>query len=208
MKGIMAGSVVVLTDDDSGLEIVDIPAPDPITGYKVESHWELIDNRIYRVHSFVPLEGTAEEAALKLSRLQFMSLPDVAAYEFRALAPEWIAGESYYGPDDESGVVQSRVLYQGDLYKGLTTHVSQADWTPTMAPSLWAKILPGQEGNTPETGYAEWVQPGSTNGYSNGDQVTHNGHLWESTSNDNVWEPGAVGAPWTDLGVYPPEETA
>ena len=71
-------------------------------GYKVESHWEVIDNKIYRIHAFVPIEGTAEEAALNLSRLQFMSLPDNVAYEFRALAEDWIAGSTYYGPEDDS----------------------------------------------------------------------------------------------------------
>lgn len=207
MHGIMAGDVVVLTNDDSGMEVVDVQEPTPMEGYKVESHWEVIDNKIYRVHAFVPIEGTAEEAALNLSRLQFMSLPDEMAYEFRALADDWIVGSTYYGPEDDSGFPQSRVRYQRELYKCLQTHASQSDWTPTAAPSLWAKILPGQEGNEPEEGYAEWVQPGSTNGYDKGDRVLHNGHLWESNFDGaNVWEPGAVGAPWTDLGVYPPEE--
>lgn len=175
-------------------------------GYKVESHWEVIDNQIYRVHSFVPIEGTAEEAALNLSRLQFMSLPDDVAYEFRALADDWFVGSTYYGPEDDSGFPQSRVRYQGELYKCLQTHVAQSDWAPTVAPSLWARILPGQEGSGEEVG--EWVQPDSTNGYQKGDQVTHNGHLWESTfDGDNVWEPGAVGAPWEDKGEYPGEES-
>lgn len=174
-------------------------------GYKVESHWEAIDNKIYRVHAFVPIEGTAEEAALNLSRLQFMSLPDEVAYEFRALAEDWIVGSTYYGLEDDSGFPQSRVRYQGELYKCLQTHVSQSDWAPTAAPSLWARILPGQEGSGEEVG--EWVQPDSTNPYREGDQVVHNGHLWESTSDGNVWEPGAVGAPWEDKGEYPGEES-
>lgn len=36
--------------------------------------------------------------------------------------------------------------------------------------------------------------------------MTHNGHLWESTADDNVWEPGAVGAPWEDKGPWPEGE--
>ena len=161
MHGIMAGDVVVLTNDGSGMEVVDVPEPMSMGGYKVESHWEVIDNKIYRIHAFVPIEGTAEEAALNLSRLQFMSLPDNVAYEFRALAEDWIAGSTYYGPEDDSGFPQSRVRYQGELCKCLQTHVSQSDWTPTAAPSLWAKIPSGQEGNEPEEGYAEWEQPGA-----------------------------------------------
>ena len=136
-----------------------------------------------------------------------MSLLFFSFFEFRALAEMWVAGATYYGPDDPSGMPQSRVLFNGRLFKCLTTHNSQLDWTATDAPSLWAEILPGQEGNEPEEGYAEWEQPGSTNGYDKGDKVLHNGHLWESSfDGDNVWEPGAVGAPWEDLGEYPPAE--
>ena len=39
----------------------------------------------------------------------------------------------------------------------------------------------------------EWEQPGSTNGYSKGDKVTHNGKTWESLVDNNVWEPGVIG---------------
>lgn len=113
----------------------------------------------------------------------------------------WIAGATYYGPDDPSGMPQSRVLFNSRLFKCLTTHYSQLDWTPVNAPSLWAEILPGQDGNEPEDGYAEWSRPDSTNGYSEGDRVTHNGRLWESLVDDNVDEPGTDnGFRWEDLG--------
>lgn len=46
---------------------------------------------------------------------------------------------------------------------------------------------------------AQWVQPlGAHDAYQAGDQVTHEGHLWESTADNNVWEPGTYG--WDDLG--------
>ena len=39
-----------------------------------------------------------------------------------------------------------------------------------------------------------WVQPeGAHDAYQTGDRVTHQGQTWESTINDNVWEPGAAG---------------
>lgn len=207
LYGILVGQSVVLTDQASGKKVVETVQPDSLQGYVASSAWHETPTEIIQSWTLKPIEGTAEEAALALSKLQFMSLPDEAAYQFRALADEWIAGATYYGPDDASGFPQSRVRYQGELYKCLQTHVSQRNWTPTDAPSLWSKILPGQEGNTPEEGYAEWIQPDSTNGYDKGDRVLHNGHLWESNFDGaNVWEPGAVGAPWTDLGVYPSEE--
>ena len=195
-------TVLVTSKESGGKPIVETEQPSIPQGYTANPKWVDYSNKIMQLWSIDPVEGSPESAALALSRLQFMSLPDEAAYEFRALANEWISGETYYGPNDESGAVQSRVLFESKLYKCLQTHVAQGDWIPTAASSLWAEILPGQEGNTPESGYAEWVQPDSTNPYSTGDMVIHNGHLWESTADGNVWEPGAVGAPWTDRGEY------
>ena len=206
LTGYKAGDAIILSSDGSGLPIVETEPPTAMEGYEAKPHWAESRDSIVQVWEIVPVAGSLEEASVNLARLQFMSLPDSAAYEFRALAEMWVAGAAYYGPDDPSGMPQSRVLFNGRLFKCLTTHSSQLDWTPTNAPSLWAEILPGQEGNEPEEGYAEWVQPGAMNGYSTGDKVLHNGHLWESTQDDNVWEPGAVGAPWTDLGRIDPEE--
>lgn len=84
-------------------------------------------------------------------------------------------------------------MYDGKLYKVLQAHTSQADWTPPSAPSLFAEVLPGQGG----TDIGEWKQPGSTNPYKKGDKVTHNGKTWESTADNNVWEPGVYG--WTEV---------
>ena len=205
--GILMNGIVMLTDEETGFPVIDTETPEIPEGYTATARWAQSPKNIIKVWDIAPAEGTAEQAAIALSKLQFMSLPDNVAYEFRALADEWFPGVTYYGSDDASGMPQSRVRYLGKLYKCLQTHVSQSDWTLTDAPSLWAEILPGQEGNEPEEGYAEWVQPDSTNGYDKGDKVLHNGHLWESSFDGaNVWEPGAVGAPWTDLGVYQPEE--
>ena len=141
------------------------------------------------------MEGTAQEAALLLCRSIAAELPDEQALAVTALYDEWIAGAAYSAGQ--------RVRWRGTLYKVLQGHVSQAGWTPDAAPSLFAEVLPGQEGNEPEEGYAEWVQPGSTNGYSTGDRVLHDGHLWESIVDSNVDEPGTDnGFRWKDLGEY------
>ena len=40
----------------------------------------------------------------------------------------------------------------------------------------------------------EWVQPeGSHDAYMTGDRVTYNGDTWESTVDNNTWEPGVYG---------------
>lgn len=199
MNGILAGGVVVLTSDGSGKRVVPTAEPEAPEGYAPRYEWTESRGEIVQVWRLEPIEGTAEAAAVRLSMLQAQSLPDEAALEFVALYPEWIAGQTY--------TAGQRVKYKGTLYKVLQGHVSQDDWAPEAAPSLFAKVLPGQEGNEPESGYAEWVQPESTNGYSTGDKVVWNGHLWESIVDDNVDEPGTDnGFRWKDLGEHPEAE--
>lgn len=105
---------------------------------------------------------------------------DELAVTAPAVYPAWASGIAY-----EAG---QRVLYSGALYKVLTAHTSQEDWTPTAAPSLFAKVLIPDPDVIPA-----WEQPDSTNPYMKGDKVTHNGSTWVSTVDNNVWEPGATG---------------
>lgn len=44
---------------------------------------------------------------------------------------------------------------------------------------------------------SEWEQPGSTNPYAKGDKVMHNGKTWQSTTDNNVWEPCVYG--WEEV---------
>jgi chitodextrinase len=85
-----------------------------------------------------------------------------------------------------------RVLYNNILYKVVTTHTSQNDWAPIIAPSLFAKVLIPDDNVIPA-----WEQPDSTNAYATGDKVTHNGKTWISNVDNNVWEPGAYG--WSEI---------
>lgn len=113
------------------------------------------------------------------------TMADETALTAVELFPAWAVGKAY--------AVGDRVQYNGALYKCVQAHTSQADWTPPAAPSLFAEVLPGQGG----TGIGEWKQPDSTNPYQKGDKVTHNGKTWESTADNNVWEPGVYG--WTEV---------
>ena len=112
------------------------------------------------------------------------SLNDETALEAVDLFPEWKAGQSY--------TAGQRIRYNGVLYSVLTDHTSQADWTPNTAASLFAKVLIPDPDVIPE-----WEQPDSTNPYSAGDKVTHNGKTWVSDVDNNVWEPGVYG--WTEV---------
>lgn len=114
-----------------------------------------------------------------------ISLDDNDAIEAAQLFPEWHANENNYEKD-------TRVRYNGILYKCLQTHIPQLNWDPLSAPSLWAKVLIPDENIIPE-----WEQPDSTNPYQIGDKVTHNGKTWENTIANNVWEPGIYG--WIEI---------
>lgn len=127
--------------------------------------------------------GKYLEAAQKIRAVMDTAagmLTDEQALQVTALYPLWDAAKTYAAGD--------RVRYAGNLYRCLQAHTAQETWNPVDAPSLWAKVL------TSETGeILPWEQPDSTNPYMTGDKVTHNGKTWESTVDNNVWEPGAVG---------------
>lgn len=114
-----------------------------------------------------------------------ISLDDTDALEAIYLFPEWNKDADKYEKD-------VRVRFEGVLYKCLQEHIPQAIWTPTAAPSLWAKVLIPSPDIIPE-----WEQPDSTNAYQIGDKVTHNGKTWENTIANNVWEPGVYG--WVEI---------
>ena len=105
---------------------------------------------------------------------------DEQAVHAVAVYPEWREGKAY--------AEGKRVRHNGELYRVLTAHESQAAWTPDAAPSLFAKVLTADDGTV-----LAWVQPDSTNAYAKGDKVVHGGKTWESMADGNVWEPGAVG---------------
>lgn len=82
--------------------------------------------------------------------------------------------------------------YGGKLYRCLSEHTSQENWTPDEAPSLWVAI------SDPEEEWPKWSQPiGATDVYPAGAQVSHNDKHWTSDLDNNVWEPGAYG--WTEV---------
>lgn len=111
------------------------------------------------------------------------SLSDKDALEGVELFDEW-ASDTDYETDD-------RVRYNGELYKCLQSHTSQTAWTPTDAPSLWAKVLIPDPEVIPD-----WEQPSSTNPYMKGDKVKHNGKIWKSDVDNNVWEPPTM---WSEV---------
>lgn len=126
------------------------------------------------------LRGTIETMAA--------ALDDVTAAENAELFPQW-------NPESCDYAMGDRVRHEGVLYKCLQAHTSQDGWTPQDSPSLFAEILPGQDG----TEVGEWVQPDSTNPYSKGDKVMFGGKIYESLIDGNVWSPAAYPAGWQEV---------
>ena len=161
---------------------------DTYEGYTAFYRTEIYTGKIYGIVMYKP-EKTPEaqssmvQAVVAVAQIQAQSLPDDQAITVKDIYPVW----------DGNGVSYQKDYYlthNGKLYKVLQAHTSQADWTPDTALSLFAEVLPGQDG----TSIGEWVQPDSTNPYMAGNQVTHNGETWESLIDNNVWEPGAQGS--------------
>lgn len=109
-----------------------------------------------------------------------------SALDSKELFPYWNVEAAYE--------VGARVRFEDTLYKCLQAHQAQADWTPTAAPSLWAKVLIPDPEVVPV-----WEQPDSTNPYMKGDRVhypTADDPIYESLIDNNTWSPEAYPAGW------------
>lgn len=112
---------------------------------------------------------------------------DEQALASPAIYPEWAEDKAY--------TVDERVLYEDVLYRCLQGHTSQESWNPADAASLWARVLIPDPDVIPE-----WVQPDSTNPYMRGDKVRHNGKIWVSLVDHNIWEPSeALPTIWQEV---------
>lgn len=150
---------------------------------------------IYRVtdgKTYFILKDNSEKIEQEKKQADQILIDYVANY----VAPEELVVQipmafDEWRPDTQYSFDQ-KVRYDGNLYKCLTAHTSQTDWTPTAAPSLWARI------GDPTVEYPEWFQPtGAHDAYSKGDKVSYKGKKWVSDADGNVWEPGQYG--WTEV---------
>ena len=129
--------------------------------------------------------GEVQEMMVR-QQINTLDVDDATALRMVEFYPEWAADVDY-----SSGY---KVQHCGKLWRCLQNHTSQDGWGPANAPSLWAKVLIPDETVVPE-----WEQPDSTNPYSAGDKVSHNGKTWVSDIDNNVWEPGVYG--WTEVST-------
>ena len=125
------------------------------------------------------LQQQKEQTTLAV-KLIAPTLSDEDLIQIPLLFDEWVAGVEYVAD-------KSVVRYEDILYRVHQSHRSQADWIPPDVPAIYVRIDP--PGVIPE-----WRQPqGEHDAYQMGDKVTHKDKTWESTADNNVWEPGVYG---------------
>ena len=112
------------------------------------------------------------------------SLDDETAEQNPNVFPKWEVGREYE--------VDYKIRYEDVVYKVLQAHTSQADWTPDVAVSLYAKVHQQDPGDE----WPEWEQPTAENPYMKGDKVTFEGEHYICQIDNCVWSPRDYPAGW------------
>ena len=127
------------------------------------------------------------EQLRKVLQMYAQGLTDEQAMEVATVYPTYVAGKLY----KEKEMFTYGVNEVGDpqLYRVVSEHTSQEDWTPDTLPALYTPIGLNEEG------YPVWSQPvGSADCYNKGDIVDYNGVLYISLVDGNVWQPAVAGS--------------
>jgi hypothetical protein len=137
--------------------------------------------------------GAQANVAFDLDRWDVLEA-NLTAAELLALVneyPLWVGGGTYSVGDLRA--------YAGQLYRCNIAHTNaDPNHTPDVTQNLWTRV-------TPEGVMPIWVQPaGAHDAYPAGFVVSHLGHIWVSTIDANVWEPGVYG--WERGDTAEPEE--
>ena len=183
------------------------PVVDTKPGYDVDTQYcnfvRFIDNGRYIRYEWqvediefseAEIQNQEAQKAMEMLNMDFQTqvqtLPDEQALLVPSVFPLWQVEVSYE--------VGFKVRHKDILYKVLQAHTSQADWTPDVAVSLFAKVLtePVVDPETGEIDIPEWVQPDSTNAYMTGDKVMYEGVVYESTIDNNIWSPADYPTGW------------
>lgn len=157
------------------------------------------DNR----YSTLPVSGslTAEQIATLQGGVAAALSSDVAALVTEAttdadtIAARMVEANRRPLWKPDLNVTADEVYYhEGNLYEVIQPHTTQADWPPNIVPALFKRYHEPSDDPWP------WMQPtGAHDSYPAGARVLHNGAVWVSAIDANVWEPGSVGAEnlWT-----------
>ena len=152
--------------------------------------YKSIKDQLLESRRVVELSQARQQSIEAATTIAFVTLAengnidDVTAVEHTSLFSPWATSVTYKVGDIRE--------YEGNLYRCVQAHASQADWTPDASASLWSKI------GDPTVEYPEWSQPvGAHDAYAKGDKVSYNNKRWVSTADANVWQPGVYG--WEEV---------
>lgn len=120
------------------------------------------------------------------------SLSDEEALEVATVYDPWEVGKAY--KLDDLLLYGENAVGDPQLYRVISAHTSQADWTPDTAVSLYKAI------GLDDSGYPVWSQPtGAHDAYNTGDVVNYNGELYESLIDGNTTVPGTDERYWKKI---------
>lgn len=120
------------------------------------------------------------------------SLSDEEALEVATVYDPWEVGKAY--KLDDLFTYGENAVGDPQLYRVISAHTSQADWTPDTAVSLYKAI------GLDDSGYPVWSQPtGAHDAYNTGDVVNYNGELYESLIDGNTTVPGTDERYWKKI---------
>jgi len=172
----LATSLEVIAGDDEQVFIEALP---------VDSLPELPDSGWLEQDGIYRYNDTAYIVRQSHSRMHYEPAETPALFlRYNPNGTEWIV-------DEKVSVGICRV-YDGTEYKCIQSHVTQKDWTPPKAPTLWAKVV-----EKPQTG--EWT---AGVWYDIGDVATYDGAEYECRQAHTAlvgWEPPNVLALWLPL---------
>ena len=199
--------IYVLTDNNgnitrystimgTGTEVIqDNPVIDmsKLIGYKVITGDDYNNHLVFdeeKYNNYIKEENRKEQIEIASEELEVLAkeqllpvLTDAQAYTFRYLFPTFEIDKSYE--------VGERIIYEDKFYKVITTHTSQADWTPDVAVSLFVEI------SDPAIEYPEFKKPiNAETAYMKGDKITFEGNKYVSTMDNNVYSPTEYPQGW------------
>jgi hypothetical protein len=126
------------------------------------------------------------EQLRKALQMFAQTLDDEKAMEIATVYPQYEVGKKY--KEKEIFTYGTNNVGDPQLYRSEKEHTSQEDWKPDITRSLYTPI------GLDNSGYPIWSAPvGGHDSYAKGDIVNHNGILYESLVDGNVWEPGVYG---------------
>ena len=200
-------TVYVLTDNNgnitrystimgTGTEVIqDDPVIDmsKLVGYKVITGDDYKQHLVFdeeKYNNYIKEENRKEQIEIASEELEVLAkeqllpvLTDAQAYTFRFLYPTFEIDKAYE--------VGERIIYEDKFYKVITTHTSQADWTPDVAVSLFVEI------SDPAIEYPEFKKPiNAETAYMTGDKITFEGNKYVSTMDNNVYSPTEYPQGW------------